>query len=1108
MSKIFKYTLTILLFSFLFSTDTLLPMESEENSTEDVPLRWPPVLSNQPEKKKPFAKVEIFSVPSNTPQPTGTPVGSGGMPDSERARSLHRIWQQLNQSDPYPSETQRRQEERAQAQREKEVAQKKIAESKDMGEFLKLPRELRKSNEGVAKEAKLNRKAGKKFVGTIANKYNSDVRSPTISQASTSKLSSTQKSSTISPQTVSEKHAINIIPSATQLVSSSVVNPVTKTESNSNSRVLEQNTIFQSKPNVTAGQTPTKVSATALPSTSSYSVHSTESNTQLLSAQKAEIKKPTPLVASTKQEPTAKVTTPNSQLLEHHVFSKSETPSPKNVDPTPITPSIIPPQIIVPPTSTQDKQVKNEKLPPLPIFFKKEIDVSNPNPSKPKLNPEQIKKFAAVLNSKQSSSSVPASPPTFAQSATKHAQTFGTHILDQFLANIFSSNDTPSSASSGYLETSFTQEQPVPHSIPLPSTISAAEVETLRYRIDDIGRISQRSHLTENQLRKIKDAYLNNAQVQVIPQLAHAWNRIYQGDFTKAEVALLRKALIQLTIDSKRSASANTIPQGMSSSSSTSSVSNEPIAPPISLSNTLLGEESLPVQNKVQTQDSGKEEETLTALSSVIPKLVQLTPVARDFGEILHMDCAKLEHNFDNGEQQHIQNAINKVFNHSADIHHLGNSQLEKPIALTMGSVAVIATDFNHAHDTLGAFRSIMVTYNLSQFLAGFGKSFMVEQLKSAVENLISVVKIPYYIAKASYMLATDPTSIAEPLYNAAKGLGHLVGSCFKYEGREEFKETFAQYFYAMIDKATKKDAYELGEMLGSGTSHAIDIKRSLVATAQMLKLAKVHNVLPEVKNKIKKAFKKETSSGPLKAELVSGIPKTVRIDHGRPEELPLPKPNDVNLPSDISHINDNVTLNFGDIEKVGGCINKLEESDGLIKTQGTLAKLLKIPEAKVAGKLKDGRLIVSLPDTHNEIGKGFEKFHKNPTDLWSKIQSDAELWPHSKIPKYFTMDVEGTKIWVSPNGSKHIAEMIIPKKLWDLPADPLRSIASIPAREYDLIHLAILSDLHDAIKAALKTGGEIIYKQPLLVGNWYLEFGYPAIPNGFPVLIHALNNT
>jgi hypothetical protein len=503
-----------------------------------------------------------------------------------------------------------------------------------------------------------------------------------------------------------------------------------------------------------------------------------------------------------------------------------------------------------------------------------------------KMTPEQRTKYAKKLQTRLNPPP-PSSPPTLTQSvinqttniAKSVAKEAAFGLMDNIFASIFSNTPSNSSVSQ---QSSVRQEQ---YSSPLPDTISAEELETIRSRTDDIQRISQRSGMTPAQLTKIKNAYLTNPSVPIIPSVAHAWNRIYNGEFSKQEVSVLRKALIEFTFASKRAplpnaSAAQPAPNtplennNPSVGSPETHVSQE-VPPPSSETNE-SARASTPTEDNAHSSNNGKAEETVSKLQHLMP--VTLTTRAQNFGKTLGLDCTKFEYMFSNHEQQEVQAGINKAFNQTADIHTIGNETFDRPFATTIGTIVGMVTDFNHAYDLLSVYRSIAVCYKMTKFAVGFGKSFVVDQLQSLYETFSYLVDKPY-------LVTSKLARATETIMGAAKGLGKLVFACIDSETREHIKEQAIQSFYEILDKAKNADSYEFGELCGTAASYSLNIKRSLTSTARILHFAGKNGIAPQVRKGLKYAFKKRNSNGPIKAELISGIPR----DAKRAYDFPVP---------------------------------------------------------------------------------------------------------------------------------------------------------------------------------------------------------------------------
>jgi len=117
---------------------------------------------------------------------------------------------------------------------------------------------------------------------------------------------------------------------------------------------------------------------------------------------------------------------------------------------------------------------------------------------------------------------------------------------------------------------------------------------------------------------------------------------------------------------------------------------------------------------------------------------------------------------------------------------------------------------------------------------------------------------------------------------------------------------------------------------------------------------------------------------------------------------------------------------------------------------------------------------------------------------VWDDISRSAGStnWPDSVIPRAFELRLGSTrladKVWVHPNGSKHIYE-----KTASLMAhlEP-RELANLSAQIQ-------LKSLQSAVAKAVDGG--LDYSKAVQVGGWELRFGPPREAGGLPALFHAL---
>jgi hypothetical protein len=127
----------------------------------------------------------------------------------------------------------------------------------------------------------------------------------------------------------------------------------------------------------------------------------------------------------------------------------------------------------------------------------------------------------------------------------------------------------------------------------------------------------------------------------------------------------------------------------------------------------------------------------------------------------------------------------------------------------------------------------------------------------------------------------------------------------------------------------------------------------------------------------------------------------------------------------------------------------------------------------------------------------------QSPDSIWYKIEPTSGLHPETLIPRSFIIDVEGTKLWVNPNATKHFEELIVSTNVMD---DFLGSGVP-PAQQTLYAQELILAEFYNALKEGIKNGISYTSK-PVKFQNWEVIFDKSRISDGFPVIKHALRIT
>jgi len=171
----------------------------------------------------------------------------------------------------------------------------------------------------------------------------------------------------------------------------------------------------------------------------------------------------------------------------------------------------------------------------------------------------------------------------------------------------------------------------------------------------------------------------------------------------------------------------------------------------------------------------------------------------------------------------------------------------------------------------------------------------------------------------------------------------------------------------------------------------------------------------------------------------------------------------------------------------------------------GTAVAKIASKLGKLASKLGKFKIIQKIGNGVNKIGgkakAGIEKLKavigKNKVDnltgtVWDDIVPTQASYPGSVLPKSLELSLlNGKKVWIHPNATKHLDEFAMAKATNFTP---------------EVVRLTIqqqLRSLQAAINLATKEG--IIYDKIIKFGGWELKFGAPKGTGNLPVLFHAL---
>ena len=120
-----------------------------------------------------------------------------------------------------------------------------------------------------------------------------------------------------------------------------------------------------------------------------------------------------------------------------------------------------------------------------------------------------------------------------------------------------------------------------------------------------------------------------------------------------------------------------------------------------------------------------------------------------------------------------------------------------------------------------------------------------------------------------------------------------------------------------------------------------------------------------------------------------------------------------------------------------------------------------------------------------------------NGCGVWDSIKATQPNIEGTLIPKSFEISAKGSKYWVHPNASKHMAELLKSKGVYNS-TPKLNDNA-----QFNLNNQIILTNFHIAIEDATLKGFE--YDKIINIGRWELIFSKSRTTDGLDVIKHAL---
>lgn len=121
---------------------------------------------------------------------------------------------------------------------------------------------------------------------------------------------------------------------------------------------------------------------------------------------------------------------------------------------------------------------------------------------------------------------------------------------------------------------------------------------------------------------------------------------------------------------------------------------------------------------------------------------------------------------------------------------------------------------------------------------------------------------------------------------------------------------------------------------------------------------------------------------------------------------------------------------------------------------------------------------------------------------VWHKIQPTEGLHPETLIPRSFVIDVEGTKLWVHPNATKHFEEFFVSRNVMN---EFIGSFVS-PAQQTLHAQEFLLTDFYNALKELIKNGIPNSI-EAIECNGWGITFGTSNTQGAYPVIFHALKS-
>ena len=159
----------------------------------------------------------------------------------------------------------------------------------------------------------------------------------------------------------------------------------------------------------------------------------------------------------------------------------------------------------------------------------------------------------------------------------------------------------------------------------------------------------------------------------------------------------------------------------------------------------------------------------------------------------------------------------------------------------------------------------------------------------------------------------------------------------------------------------------------------------------------------------------------------------------------------------------------------------KAESKSGVTTTP----KVDEKPVITTIPKVKEQPVVTTVPKTESEVL--VEKASGSTGTVWDDIKGTQPPREGTTIPKSFEIIVNGEKLWVNPNGTKHMVEY------------STRNLS----HGQKLTEQQLLRSFQGAVEQATSTG--IKFETKIIIDNWELIFSPAREAGQLPVIKHAV---